>query len=401
MLFNWRSWQDMSPHRSWKRAAPSEAQHESSCHDNRGSIKVKKCECPFCHGSPNHVLRRHVLPSQLTPQRSTGIATGVSSQISQVENHTKSKCKGGHYLNHVGKWAPLVMTMFQLIGRGLKLDPSQHVNNAGQHRKFCSGGCELNTGIWQTFQVQNPKIIQICSTKCSHLCITLENPGSSTVQSVESLHTHIISPTVSHGSSVTSTVTNSAWTPSTTMSVSHLIHRWCQWLYHHSCWWDSPLVLWYLWLNSPINNLLALWWLWICRLINNLLALWCLWLTVILAIHLFCGADGSTVTSKSARSAFGSAASFNTSSTTAVSHWTGCPLPLGSLYLENEEVWTSQLTTATIKGTPRNLVSSYLLHTIILLPRTMANCQLLVLYSATRSSTLCCQMASYLGNQLL
>ena len=58
-------------------------------------------------------------------------------QISQVETHIRSQCQRGHYLNNVGKWAPLVRTMFRWIGRDLGLQPSQLVRYAGQHREFC------------------------------------------------------------------------------------------------------------------------------------------------------------------------------------------------------------------------------------------------------------------------
>ena len=40
-------------------------------------------------------------------------------------------------MNNIAKWAPLVMTMFRLIGRDLGLQPSQLVHYAGQHREFC------------------------------------------------------------------------------------------------------------------------------------------------------------------------------------------------------------------------------------------------------------------------
>ena len=59
-------------------------------------------------------------------------------QTSQVQSHIQSQCPGGHYLNNIAKWAPLVMTMFRLIGRDLRLQPSQLVRYAGQHREFCT-----------------------------------------------------------------------------------------------------------------------------------------------------------------------------------------------------------------------------------------------------------------------
>ena len=58
-------------------------------------------------------------------------------QTSQVQSHIQSQCPGGHYLNNIAKWAPLVMTMFRLIGRDLGLQPLQLVHYAGQHREFC------------------------------------------------------------------------------------------------------------------------------------------------------------------------------------------------------------------------------------------------------------------------
>ena len=58
-------------------------------------------------------------------------------QISQVEIHIRSQCLGGHYLDNIGKWTPLVMTMFRFIGRDLRLQPSQLIHYAGQHREFC------------------------------------------------------------------------------------------------------------------------------------------------------------------------------------------------------------------------------------------------------------------------
>ena len=58
-------------------------------------------------------------------------------QTSQVQSHIQSQCPGGHYLNNIAKWGPLVMTMFRLIGRDLGLQPSQLIHYAGQHREFC------------------------------------------------------------------------------------------------------------------------------------------------------------------------------------------------------------------------------------------------------------------------
>ena len=89
-------------------------------------------------------------------------------------------------------------------------------------------------------------------------------------------------------------------------------------------WWDHPLVLWCLWLHSH---------------------------------------------KQVSKRASGSVASSDTSSTTATSHWTGCPLPLGSLYPKDEEVRALQRNMAITNGTPRNLISSYPLCTLILLPQ--------------------------------
>ena len=62
---------------------------------------------------------------------------GSFLQTSQVQSHIQSQCQGGHYLNNIAKWAPLVMTMFRLIGRDLGLQPLQLVRYARQHREFC------------------------------------------------------------------------------------------------------------------------------------------------------------------------------------------------------------------------------------------------------------------------
>ena len=133
--------QDTSSHRSNKHAAPSEARRVSSCQQNRVSIKGKKRECPFCHQFPGHVLRRHVmqnhLPAIADPSKVCWSCHESFLQNSQVETHIRSQCPGGHYLNNIGKWAPLVMTMFCWIGRDLGLQPSQLVHYAGQHREFC------------------------------------------------------------------------------------------------------------------------------------------------------------------------------------------------------------------------------------------------------------------------
>ena len=132
---------DTSSHWSNKRNAPSEARCDSSCHENRGSAKGKRRECPFCHWFPGHVLRRHVmqnhLPAIADPSKVRWSCHGSFLQTSQVQSHIQSQCLGGHYLNNIAKWAPLVMTMFRLIGRDLGLQPSQLVCYAGQHREFC------------------------------------------------------------------------------------------------------------------------------------------------------------------------------------------------------------------------------------------------------------------------
>ena len=132
---------DTSSHRSNKRSAPSEARRESSCHENQGSAKGKRQECPFCHQFPGHVLRRHVMQNHLLaiadPSKVCWSCHGSFLQTSQVQSHIQSQCPGGHYLNNIAKWAPLVMTMFRLIGRDLGLQPSQLVHYAGQYREFC------------------------------------------------------------------------------------------------------------------------------------------------------------------------------------------------------------------------------------------------------------------------
>ena len=131
---------DTSSHRSNKRSALSEAQRNSSYHENR-SAKGKKRECPFCHRFPGHVLRRHVmqnhLPAITDPSKVCWSCHRSFLQTSQVQSHIQSQCPGGHYLNNIAKWGPLVMTMFRLIGRDLGLQPSQLIHYAGQHREFC------------------------------------------------------------------------------------------------------------------------------------------------------------------------------------------------------------------------------------------------------------------------
>ena len=132
--------QDTSSHRSNKRSTLSEARRNSSCHENR-SAKGKKRECPFCHQFPGHVLRRHVmqnhLPAIADPSKVCWNCHRSFLQTSQVQSHIQSQCLGGHYLNNIAKWRPLVMTMFRLIGRDLGLQPSQLIHYAGQHREFC------------------------------------------------------------------------------------------------------------------------------------------------------------------------------------------------------------------------------------------------------------------------
>ena len=131
---------DTSSHRSNKRSALSEARRNSLYHENR-STKGKKRECPFCHRFPGHVLRRHVmqnhLPAIADPSKVCWSCHRSFLQTSQVQSHIQSQCPGGHYLNNIAKWGPLVMTMFRLIGRDLGLQPSQLIHYAGQHREFC------------------------------------------------------------------------------------------------------------------------------------------------------------------------------------------------------------------------------------------------------------------------
>ena len=130
-----------SSHRSNKHSAPSEARCDSSCHENQGSAKGKKRECPFCHRFPGHVLRRHVmqnhLPAIADPSKVCWSCHRSFLQTSQIQSHIQNQCPGGHYLNNITKWGPLVMTMFRLIGRDLGLQPMQLVHYAGQHREFC------------------------------------------------------------------------------------------------------------------------------------------------------------------------------------------------------------------------------------------------------------------------
>ena len=132
---------DTSSHRSNKRNAPSEARRDLSCHENQGSAKGKKRECQFCHRFPGHMLRRHVmqnhLPAIADPSKVCWSCHGSFLQTSQIQSHIQNQCPGGHYLNNIMKWVPLVMTMFRLIGRDLGLQPSQLVHYKGQHQEFC------------------------------------------------------------------------------------------------------------------------------------------------------------------------------------------------------------------------------------------------------------------------
>ena len=77
------------------------------------------------------------LPAIADPSKICWSCHGSFLQTSQVQSHIQSQCPGGHYLNNIAKWAPLVMTMFRLIGRDLGLQPSQLVRYAGQHCEFC------------------------------------------------------------------------------------------------------------------------------------------------------------------------------------------------------------------------------------------------------------------------
>ena len=96
------------------------AQQESSCLSKKG-----KKSFPFCNTLPNRPLRCHAFHNHVLaisdPMKICWTCGEICFQASQIKRHLSGPCQGGHYLDKVKKWAPLVSEMFCCILVELKL----------------------------------------------------------------------------------------------------------------------------------------------------------------------------------------------------------------------------------------------------------------------------------------